>query len=76
MPSTQVDVKEYSYFAGNQWRKAADNQVFEVHEPYNGKLFARVAAGSRVDARAAVDAAAKAYPSWADLPRTNELAYS
>ncbi len=36
MRSTQMDVKEYSYFAGNQWRKAADNQVFEVHEPYSG----------------------------------------
>jgi len=66
MQSTQIDVKEYSYFAGNQWRKAADNQVFEVHEPYSGKLFARVAAASRVDARATVDAAAKAFPAWAD----------
>src|SRR5579862_8543446 len=66
MTSTQIDVKDYSYFAGNQWRKAADNQVFEVHEPYSGKLFARVAAGSRADARVAVDAAAKAFPAWAD----------
>jgi acyl-CoA reductase-like NAD-dependent aldehyde dehydrogenase len=65
MTSTQTDVKEYSYFAGNQWRKAADNQFFEVHEPYSGKLFARVAAGTRADGRAAVDAAAKAYPGWA-----------
>ena len=47
MQSTQMDVKEYSYFAGNQWRKAADNQVFEVHEAYSGKLFARAAAGCR-----------------------------
>src|SRR5580698_4489897 len=61
-----MGVKEYSYFAGNEWRKAADNQVFEVHEPYNGKLFARVAAGSRADGRTAVDAAAKAFPGWAE----------
>src|SRR5579872_2811809 len=66
MQSTQSDVKEYSYFASNQWRKAVDNQVFEVHEPYSGKLFARVAAGSRADGRAAVDAAAKAFPGWAE----------
>jgi hypothetical protein len=33
MESQQTDVKEYSYFAGNQWRKAADDKVFEVHEP-------------------------------------------
>src|SRR5258706_13681521 len=66
MTSTQIDVKEYSYFAGNQWRKAADHKFFEVHEPYSGKLFARVAAGSRADAHAAVDAAAKAFPAWAN----------
>jgi len=66
MNSTQVDVKEYDNFVGNQWRKAAGNQVFEVHEPYTGKLFARVAAGSREGGRAAVDAAAKAFPGWAE----------
>src|SRR5260221_3986613 len=65
MQSTQKDVKEYSYFADNEWRKAADDQFFEVQEPYSGQLFARVAAGSRADARAAVDAAAKAFPAWA-----------
>src|ERR1700688_2262009 len=66
MESQQTDVKEYGYFAGGLWRKAADNKVFEVHEPYTGKLFAHVAAGSRADARAAVDAAAKAFPAWAE----------
>src|SRR6202030_2159154 len=66
MQSTEIDVKEFRYFAGNQWREAADKKFFEVHEPYSGKLFARVAAGSRADARAAVDAAAKAFPAWAE----------
>jgi len=64
--TAQTDAKEYSYFADNQWRKAADNQVFEVHEPYSGKLFARVAAGCRADGRIAVDAAAKAFAGWAE----------
>ena len=66
MQSTEMDVKEYCYFAGNQWRSAVNNQIFEVHEPYSGKLFARVASASRADARAAVDAAAKAFPAWAE----------
>src|SRR5580700_7793391 len=66
MTPTQTDVRDYNYFAGNEWRKAEGNQVFEVHEPYSGKLFARVAAGTRADARTAVDAAAKAFPAWAD----------
>src|ERR1700722_10191223 len=53
MESAQMEVKQYKYFAGNEWRNAADEHVFEVREPYSGKLFARVAAGSRTDARAA-----------------------
>src|ERR1700752_4618165 len=64
MTPTQADVKEYGYFAGNEWRHAGDHQFFEVHEPYSGKLFARVAAGSRADARVAVDAASKAFAGW------------
>ena len=42
MQSTQMDVKEYGHFAGNQWRKAEGNQVFEVHEPYSGKVSASI----------------------------------
>ena len=68
MAVTQVGVKAYAYFADNQWQYAKDNQFFEVHEPYSGKLFARVAAGSRADARAAVDAASKAFPQWSETP--------
>lgn len=30
MTATQIDVKEYRYFADNQWRNAKDNDFFEV----------------------------------------------
>lgn len=66
MKSAQIDVKEYGYFVQNQWRKTSDDKFFDVHEPYSRKIFARVAAGSRADARIAVDAAAKAFPAWAE----------
>jgi hypothetical protein len=46
MEPTLTDVKEYKYFADGEWREAADGNVFDVHEPYTGKLFACVAAGS------------------------------
>jgi acyl-CoA reductase-like NAD-dependent aldehyde dehydrogenase len=52
----------------NEWRSTQDNAVFEVHEPYSGRIFARVAAGSRADARIAVDAAAKAFEKWSETP--------
>jgi acyl-CoA reductase-like NAD-dependent aldehyde dehydrogenase len=66
MNATQVAIKEYGYFAGNNWRKTTDDKSFEVHEPYSGKLFGRVPAGTRADARVAVDAAANAFPEWAE----------
>ena len=62
------EVRTYEYFVDNEWRSAQDNAVFEVHEPYSGRIFARVAAGSRADARIAVDAAAKAFAKWSETP--------
>jgi acyl-CoA reductase-like NAD-dependent aldehyde dehydrogenase len=62
------EVRTYKYFVDNEWRSAQDDAVFEVHEPYSGRVFARVAAGSRADARLAVDAAAKAFAKWSETP--------
>jgi len=64
MKSGQVETTKYGFFANNKWRDAVDKQFFEVHEPYSGKIFARVAAGSRADARVAVDAASNAFAEW------------
>jgi len=62
---TQVDgVTEYKYFAGGEWRSAEGNRLFDIHQPYDRTLYARVAAGGRAEAKIAVDAAAKAFPAW------------
>ena len=62
---TTVDgIPEYRYFAGGQWRAAENNKLFEVRRPYDRSLYARVAAGGRAEAQAAVEAAAKAFPAW------------
>ena len=66
MTESQNPVKNYRYFSGGQWKDAEGGKTFEVHEPYTGKSFAHVASASRADARAAVDAAAKAFPAWAE----------
>src|SRR5882762_7358239 len=70
MKAAQDEVKVRGYFAGNQWRDAEGKKVFAVHEPYSGRLFARVPAAGRADAHVAVDAAAKAYPEWANTGPT------
>jgi len=66
MTTTQIGIKEHRYFSDNQWRTAQDNATFEVHEPFSGRPFARVAAGSRADARVAVDAASRAFSTWSE----------
>lgn len=60
-----TDSLTYKYYAGGEWRTAADGEVFEDREPYSGKLFARVPAGGRKETRIAIDAAAQAFPAWA-----------
>lgn len=60
-----TETPTYKYYAGGSWRTAADGQLFEDHEPYNGKLFARVAACGRAETRIAIEAAASAFPAWA-----------
>src|ERR1700730_13732128 len=57
-------VQEFRYSAGGQWRAAANNKLFDVYRPYDRKLYARVAAGGRTEAKIAVDEAAKAFPAW------------
>jgi len=45
---TQVNgVTGYKYFAGGEWRSAEGNRLFDVHQPYDRALHARVAAGGR-----------------------------
>ena len=62
---TQVNgLTKYKYFAGGEWRSAEGNKFFDVHQPYDRTLYARVAAGGRAEAKIAVDAAAKAFPAW------------
>jgi acyl-CoA reductase-like NAD-dependent aldehyde dehydrogenase len=55
-------------FIGGEWADAADGATFEDLDPFTGEVVAEVAAGSREDARRAVEAAAAAAPAWADAP--------
>src|SRR5713101_366272 len=58
------DVRTYKYYAGGEWRPAASGRTFDVHQPFGGQLYAKVAAGGAEDARIAVQAAADAFPAW------------
>src|SRR5476651_1370895 len=58
------EVRTYKYYAGGEWRPATSGNTFDVHQPYGGQLYAKVAAGGAEDARIAVQAAADAFPAW------------
>src|ERR1043166_8813821 len=50
---------------GGKWRKASDNQRFDVIDPATENKIASVASASVEDGKAAVDAASEAFPAWA-----------
>ncbi|MFL9984794.1 NAD-dependent succinate-semialdehyde dehydrogenase [Paraburkholderia sediminicola] len=53
-----------------KWIDAADAARFPVTNPATGELIVEVANSGATDARAATDAAARAFPAWCDkLPR-------
>jgi acyl-CoA reductase-like NAD-dependent aldehyde dehydrogenase len=66
------NVREYQQFIGGEWVKP--EELFDDLDPYRGTPMARIAAGTRADAARAVDAAAAAFPAWAELPPADKQA--
>lgn len=58
---------EASLLIDNKDVPAADGKVFERRDPLTGELVTRAAAATVADAKAAVDAAAAAFPAWARI---------
>ena len=59
-------VREYAQHIGGKW--ISSDKLFDDLDPYRGTVMARIPAGTRADAARAVDAAAAAFPAWAELP--------
>src|SRR5512133_1072851 len=59
---------EYRHFIGGDWSEASGGATFEDLDPYSGQVVAKVAAGTREDARRAVEAASAAFPAWSQTP--------
>src|SRR3954469_11525923 len=63
-----VGVDEQQLLIGGSWRGSSSGATYEKANPYTGAPVGRAAAATREDARAAVDAAAEAFPAWAATP--------
>ncbi len=59
---------------GSKWCEASDGRRLDVSDPATGKVFASVPDGTAADARAAVDAAAAAFPEWCKVPAKKRAA--
>ncbi|MGF6241939.1 succinate-semialdehyde dehydrogenase/glutarate-semialdehyde dehydrogenase [Paraburkholderia sp. GAS38] len=58
------------HFIDGQWVASANGKRFDVTNPATGEVIATIADGGEADARAATDAAARAFPAWRDaLPK-------
>ena len=68
MTSVQTDIRELQQFLDGQWVGASDGATFDDLDPFTGDVVARVPAGKRADARAAVEGAAAAFPAWSKTP--------
>ena len=65
-------MREYQQYIGGEW--VGSGELFDDLDPFRGTVMARIAAGTRADAARAVDAAAAAFPAWAELPPADKQA--
>ena len=65
---TATTLREALNFVGGEWVAASGGATFDVTDPFTGETVVRAAAGTRDDARRAIEAAAEAFPAWAATP--------
>ncbi len=55
-------------FIGGEWRPAASGNYLRVFDPSTGRVVKKIADAGPEDGKAAMDAAADAFPAWAATP--------
>ncbi len=68
MTSTATEVRSLRHFVGGEWAETGGGETFDDFDPFTGDVVARVAAGTREDARRAIDAASAAFEQWWHTP--------
>lgn len=67
--STQVGVQTYNLFINGEWVPSSSGETFDVINPANGTVVAKVAKGTKEDVDKAVDAAQAAFDNdaWREM---------
>jgi acyl-CoA reductase-like NAD-dependent aldehyde dehydrogenase len=68
MATVETDIRDCRQFIGGEWVDAASGETFEDLDPFTGDVAARVPAGTRADAKRAVESAAEAFVEWSKAP--------
>ncbi|GAB4343993.1 MAG: NADP-dependent succinate-semialdehyde dehydrogenase [Desulfobulbaceae bacterium] len=67
MQLQEPDLFRRRCLSGGKWIDAASGETLDVHNPATGELIGTVPALGRDETRAAIEAAAAAYPSWREM---------
>ena len=68
MATVETDIRDCREFIGGDWVAAAGGETFDDLDPFTGDVIAHVAAGTREDAKRAVESAAEAFGEWSTAP--------
>ncbi|HVL86851.1 MAG TPA: aldehyde dehydrogenase family protein [Candidatus Thermoplasmatota archaeon] len=60
--------KEYGLYVDGKWTDASSKDRLDTINPATGEVLARFPKATREDTRSAIEAAKRAYPSWAATP--------
>jgi acyl-CoA reductase-like NAD-dependent aldehyde dehydrogenase len=66
--AVDTETRRCRLFIAGEWTDGESGSAFDDRDPFTGEIVARVPAGSRADARAAVEAAAEAFLAWSHTP--------
>ena len=68
--------REIKMYIAGEFVSAVDGDTYDDLNPFTGKVFAKVSAGKRQDAKRAVDAAFGAFPGWSrSLPAERQALF-
>ena len=68
MSTVEQSVKEGQLYIGGEWVDSAGGATFDDLNPFDGDVVARIAAGTREDAKRAIETAAAAFAEWSQSP--------
>jgi len=75
MNATAPAASDRPMMYGGDWRPALDGATFDSTNPANSELLGRVANGAAADTKAAIDAAAAAFPKWSRMTAAQRAVY-